>query len=152
MSRGSTSSRHRETQFLRTAIELEVARLLVAADNSRAVLQARRIHTDQVRAQEDGDVEKFMSLDRQFHFVLCQAAGRPNLWDLVLSRSGQIDRLRNLDLPSPGKIDRVLDEHASIISAIESRDADAAVAALRRHLSGTLSNVDQIILCHPDYF
>lgn len=142
----------RETQFLRTAIELEVAHTLIAADSARAVLRARRILTDQIRAREDDDLEQFTHLDRQFHFVLCEVAGQPVLWDLVLSRSGHIDRLRNLDLPNPGKTNRVLEEHEAIVAALESGNEAAATAAVRKHLSGTLSNVETIMHAYPDYF
>jgi DNA-binding GntR family transcriptional regulator len=50
-----------------------------------------------------GDFEKFMSADNDFHQQLYAATGNQGLWDLVRSRSGHIDRLRRLHLPSPGK-------------------------------------------------
>src|SRR5690606_672049 len=101
----------RETQFLRVAVELEVVRALVSADSRQALLAARRILTDQVRARDDGEMDRFSRLDRQFHFLLCKAAGYPRLWALIEARSGHIDRLRGLDLPNPGKVSRVLEEH-----------------------------------------
>ena len=43
-------------------------------------------------------------------------------------------------------------DHEAIVDAIERGDPDAATAALRKHLSGTLSIIDQIKERHPDYF
>jgi DNA-binding GntR family transcriptional regulator len=57
-----------------------------------------------------------------------------------------------LNLPLPGKIEAVIRDHEAIIVAIEKRNPDGAAAALRKHLSGTLSIIDQIRERHPDYF
>jgi DNA-binding GntR family transcriptional regulator len=54
--------------------------------------------------------------------------------------------------PLPGKIEAVIQDHEAIIDAIARKDADAAAAALRHHLSGTLSIVDQMRGQYPDYF
>jgi DNA-binding GntR family transcriptional regulator len=43
-------------------------------------------------------------------------------------------------------------EHEAIIAAIDSRDAEAAAAAMRRHLNGILSDLPQIEASHPDLF
>lgn len=40
---------------------------------------------------------------------------------------------------------------ATIVRAIEAQDPAAAQAALRKHLSGTLSAVNEICRQHPDY-
>jgi len=79
------------------------------------------------------------------------AANVPNLWQTVRSQSGHIDRLRRLDLPSPGKMARVLGDHTELVDAIEGGNGSAAQAVLRRHLSGTLQNIDDIRKRHPRY-
>ena len=43
-------------------------------------------------------------------------------------------------------------DHEAIVDAIERGNPDDAAAALRKHLSGTLSIIDQIREQHPDYF
>ena len=73
------------------------------------------------------------------------------LWALIRSRSGHLDRLRRLHLPVPGKAQSILDDHARILDAIAAGDADAAQETLRRHLSGTLAQVDEIRAKFPDY-
>ena len=61
------------------------------------------------------------------------------------------DRLRRLDLPSPGKAERVVRDHHAIVAALAARDPDAAQAAMRTHLSGTLGRIADIRVRHPDY-
>lgn len=142
----------RETQFLRLSIELEVMRRLSAEGGKEAVSSARKVFALQQAALEAGEIERFSRLDRFFHEALCQAVGVANLWQLVTARSGHIDRLRNLNLPEPGKPANILYYHQRILEAIEAGDPAAAQTAVREHLSGTLGAADQIMARYPEYF
>jgi DNA-binding GntR family transcriptional regulator len=142
----------RETQFLRLSLELEVTRRLAQKKDPSATAAARRILGLQKEALADGDLGLFANLDRRFHASLCEAGGVGGLWALVASRSGHIDRLRNLNLPDPGKPANILHYHGLILDTIESGDTAAAETAVRDHLSGTLDAVDQIVARHPEYF
>ena len=143
----------RETQFLRMSLELEVVRALATEAGQPAVGQAMRI----VRQQEtaltvDGDLARFGQLDRQFHQMLFDAAGVPDLWQVVQSRSGHIDRLRRLNLMDPGKAATILAAHTEILDRMKALDVAGAQDAVRRHLSGTLAKVDDIRRAHAHYF
>ena len=143
----------RETQFLRMSLELEVVRALATEAGQPAVGQAMRI----VRQQEtaltvDGDLARFGQLDRQFHQMLFEAAGVPDLWQVVQSRSGHIDRLRRLNLMDPGKAATILAAHTEILDHMKALDVAGAQDAVRRHLSGTLAKVDDIRRAHAHYF
>ena len=73
------------------------------------------------------------------------------LWELEQRYSGHVDRLRRLHLPETGKADRILRDHQRIVEAIAQCDAASAQDALREHLSGTLSQIDEICERYPDY-
>jgi GntR family transcriptional regulator, rspAB operon transcriptional repressor len=140
----------RQAHFLRLAIELEAVRRLAEHRGDALLADLRRIVAEQ-RRLKPGDTEGFAAADRAFHRALYEAAGVPDLWQLVRRHSGHIDRLRLLNLPLPGKMGAIVRDHEAIVAAIARRDADAAATALRRHLSGTLSIIDQIRRQHPDY-
>ncbi|HEY4201979.1 MAG TPA: GntR family transcriptional regulator [Devosiaceae bacterium] len=142
----------RETQFLRIAIELEVVHRLATDPDKRGIVAARRLVEDETQSIADGDLQLFSRLDGRFHATLYRAAGHVALWDLVVSRSGHIDRLRKLDLPSPGKMNAIVTDHQAILAAIEASDPVTAEAEVRKHLSGTLRSVDRIAAGHPGYF
>lgn len=142
----------KQTQFLRTAIELEVARALALASDKTAIAPARLLLGQQREALARGDLAAFIQLDRQFHASLARAAGHAGLWELIRHRSGHLDRLRQLHLPSPGKGQAIMADHQAILAAIDSGDEAAARAAVRKHLSGTLQAIDQIVDKHPDFF
>jgi GntR family transcriptional regulator, rspAB operon transcriptional repressor len=143
----------RQTQFLRTSIELEVMRALCLNPDKRRLAKAQQILSQQKLALiEQGNLPSFSLLDRRFHKTLFTTVGYPELWELIVRRSGHIDRLRNLNLPDPGKAPDILAGHEEIMEALISSDVAEAERALREHLSGTLNAVEQIRERYPHYF
>ncbi|SAK45572.1 GntR family transcriptional regulator [Caballeronia hypogeia] len=140
-----------QAHFLRRSIELEVVRTLAQTRKASLVARLRATIAEQMECMEPQDVEQFALLDHAFHRQMYEAAGVPQLWDLVRRLSGHIDRLRRLHLPVEGKTSAVVRDHTEIVDAIEKSDVEAADAALRKHLSGTLSQVDQIRTRHPTF-
>jgi len=140
-----------QAHFLRRAIECEIARVL--AGQADATLLARlRAQIDLQSALMGPDsYREFIEADRGFHRLMYEAAGVPELFELVRRRSGHVDRLRLLHLPSAGKERNIIRDHRRIVEAIAGGDPIAAQAAVREHLSGTLAQVDTIRRSHPDY-
>ncbi len=93
----------------------------------------------------------FDGLDKDFHRILFERVGILGLWATVRRQSVHLDRLRMLNLPMPGKQQQVITDHHAIVDAVQSGDVEQAVAALRKHLSGTLSIIDLICEKYPDY-
>ena len=85
-----------------------------------------------------------MAADNEFHAQLYEAADKQDIGALVRSRSGHIDRLRRLHLPSPGKAQDIIRHHKLIAKSIAAGEPDEAQRHLRKHLSGTLSELAQI--------
>ncbi|WP_233192997.1 GntR family transcriptional regulator [Acidimangrovimonas sediminis] len=142
----------RETQFLRLGLELEVCRSLARRGDAGALAEARNISALQKVALEQNDLSRFSRLDWEFHHALYAAAGYPQLWDMISARSGHIDRLRQLNLPDPGKPAAVLDYHERILERIAAGDDAGCERAVREHLSGTLGAVEDIRDRHPEFF
>lgn len=143
--------RAQQAHFLRQALELEIVRLLAQSSDRALVIRLDHVIALQQEFARAGDFEGFIAGDNDFHAQLYAAAGKQELWTLVRSRSGHIDRLRRLHLPSPGKAQNIVRHHRLITRAIESGDAEAAQQALRTHLSGTLSELAKIRARHPEY-
>ncbi|HEU0231506.1 MAG TPA: GntR family transcriptional regulator [Burkholderiaceae bacterium] len=141
-----------ETHFLRRAIELEIVRELALHGAPSLIATLRDLVATQVRLRDRQDYDGFVVADREFHRSLYAAVGKEELWRLVCSRSGHIDRLRRLHLPAGDKMARIVDDHGRILEAITGRDPGAAQDRLRQHLSGTLENMDRIRDEHPQYF
>ncbi|WP_233857287.1 GntR family transcriptional regulator [Paraburkholderia sp. HD33-4] len=140
-----------QAHFLRRSIELEVVRALAEQRDAALIAQLRVTIARQTELLDLKNYEQFSLLDQAFHRQMYEAAGVPQLWDLVRRLSGHIDRLRRLNLPVEGKTMAVVRDHTEIVDAIDNGDVAAAQAALRKHLSGTLSQIDQIRTSHPTF-
>lgn len=143
-----------QAHFLRRSLELEIVRELAVGDAGRLarLVPALREHVaSQVRAVAALDYAAFTLADREFHRQMYDATGMGELFQLIRQRSGHVDRLRRLNLPAKGKMQAVVRDHRAIVDAIEARQPDAAQAALRQHLAGTLSFVDEVRRRHPDW-
>ena len=140
-----------QAHFLRQAVELEIVRALAIQHDKTLAAELHATIARQQQYAKDGDFEKFMAADNEFHSQLYAAADKQDIWALVRSRSGHIDRLRRMHLPSPGKAQDIVRHHRLIVKAIEAGEPDGAQRHLRTHLSGTLSELARIRSRYPEY-
>ena len=141
----------RQAHFLRRSLELEIVHELAGRADA-ALIDRLQAHIDVQHANLGPErYQRFIAADQAFHREMHEAAGVAHLWELEQRYSGHVDRLRRLHLPEAGKAERVLGDHQRIVDAIAAQDVAGAQAALRAHLSGTLSQVDEICRRYPDY-
>ena len=141
-----------EAHFLRTALECEVARNLALKPDPDLITRARSIiRMQEVVAQDPSQVTMFQELDEVFHNTLFSSLGRGPLHQLIRERSGHLERARRLH-NAQGRVTSIVAGHLAVIEAIGRGEPDAAVSAMREHLGGTISQVEQLRSQHPDYF
>jgi DNA-binding GntR family transcriptional regulator len=140
-----------QAHFLRQAVELEIVRGLALRHDEAFVADLNATIARQQQFAKAGDFESFMTADNEFHAQLYAATDKQDIWSLVRSRSGHIDRLRRMHLPSPGKAQDIVRHHRLIAKAIGAGEPDEAQKHLRTHLSGTLSELAQIRARYPEY-
>jgi DNA-binding GntR family transcriptional regulator len=143
-----------EAHFLRRAIEVEILKSLceLPAPDHSALTARLQFHLGvQESALKPLDVQRLVAADMAFHKEMYETAQVSSLWGLVRKQSGHVDRLRHLNLPAKGKAQAIVQDHQDIFEALVRRDAAAAEAALRRHLAGTLSFVDDMKKRFPDW-
>lgn len=125
---------------LRMAFDIEAASL-AARRRTPAQLQQLRIALDRMAAAvRDG--ANGAEADVGFHRAIAEATGNPHYAALMnyliqfLRKGVRISRERTLKRPGLGE--KVQLEHEAIFRAIQARDPDAAAAAARRHVRGTM--------------
>lgn len=106
----------------------------------------------QREAAKADDRNAFHAADEAFHAAIAEAAGYPGIWQLVNQVKVQVDRIRHLTLPEGGRMLRVTKEHAAVLTAMEKRDAERAIAAMRSHLDGLDQSLPEIRRRNPDLF
>jgi DNA-binding GntR family transcriptional regulator len=149
--RGIDLDSARQAHFVRLSLELELVHTLAQAPNPDLAKSLLGLVAQQRASLEAGDLESFSATDQGFHKKMYAAAQMPDLWAIVRNLSGNLDRLRRLHLPLNNKAQSILEQHGEIARAIGAGDAAAAQAAIRSHLSGTLSELDALRDKYPEY-
>lgn len=142
-----------EEHFLRVAVESEVVRRLAESADPKTIVSLRGYLRLQEALVEDVEQSAlFRQLDNAFHDALFEGVNQAGLHRHIVSRSGHLERVRTLDLPRVEKMRAVYEGHKQIVEAIEERDAIAAPAAMRVHLSGTIERLLRLREEHKQYF
>ena len=141
-----------EGAFLRRAIEVACVREITPTANATLIEDLQRNMRYQHAAIDAGDSNGFYVLDLAFHRALLDRLGFVRTIAAVDASRAQLERVRRLVLPKPGRIAATGKEHDAIVGAIERRDADAAAEAMRTHLASTMAEVEDFAHRHPEYF
>jgi GntR family transcriptional regulator, rspAB operon transcriptional repressor len=141
-----------EAIVVRKALEQVTARSAAMQARRSEVTSLRAILERQREADAAGDRSAFHNADEAFHAAIATAGGYPGIWSLVQGVKTQIDRYRLLTLPQPGRMARVIREHAAVVAAIEDHDVERAAAAMEAHLDGLRISMEDIRRMNPDFF
>lgn len=140
----------RQAHFFRLSVELEMVWVLAQQPNPGLGQALLELVARQRACLEAGDLDNFTRIDMDFHKRMYLAAELPDLWDMVRSCSGNLDRLRRLHLPLSRKAQSILQQHGRIARAITQGDAAGAQKVVRDHLSGTLQALEVLRARFPD--
>lgn len=142
-----------ETHFLRLAVECEIVRRLAEDPRPQTLARARALLAMQAALLGDvAQMDLFIDLDRSFHRTLFEGLGLERIHALVARRQGHLARCQRLELPMEGKMTTIVGHHEAILDALDAADPDAAQAAMRAHLSGTIQRLAVLRDAHPAYF
>jgi GntR family transcriptional regulator, rspAB operon transcriptional repressor len=142
----------REGIFLREAIELAAMDAIAPVMTEDQLVQLRRNLRVQEALVEDKDHAGFYKLDGEMHEMILSFTGFRKLSHVADTAWVHVNRARQLVLPIPGRIAVTLGEHKAIIAALEARDAQAARAAMRRHLGQLATFLEPLEQEHPELF
>lgn len=139
-------------RFVRTAVEVEVARLACerydgSYDDDFAANLAR-----QKQAMKLAKFDEFHLLDYDFHLLLCVAADCEFAHKTIVDNKSHVDRLCALSLSSKEHFRTVYDDHLEIFQALKAQDSIRLTTRLRAHLTRLDSTIDKVRDAHGDYF
>ena len=133
-----------EAIMVRKALENVTVRL-AAKDATDAQIKRLRANLDEQKAfVRRDDRFGFHITDQNFHGIIADAAGHPNIWRLAMQVKVQVDRYCMLTLPAPGRMKFLIGEHTEILDAIVAHDEARASAAITGHLDWLSNSVRDI--------
>ncbi len=86
---------------------------------------------------KDGNIDKIVETDIEFHELLYKAARNNRLVGIISNLREQLTRFRTLSMSHPGRLEATLDEHRVIVEAIAQGDVKAAQQAAERHMENS---------------
>jgi GntR family transcriptional regulator, rspAB operon transcriptional repressor len=124
---------------LRQAIEGFVVERLARDLPEGAIAELRDAIARQKKVVED--TRAFLEIDESFHLRMAELAGLRRAHQMLTILRGEMWLAAIEALATPGRSRVVLDEHASIVDALEAGDARAARRAMTSHLKVTAAVV-----------
>jgi len=118
----------------RMVLEGLAARHAAARATPEDVAGLRAILVDMRARLDAGDLLGVSDRNAVLHARLLAIAGHATVDRLVAGLRGQLVRFQYRTILVPGRSERSFAEHTAIVDAVAAGDADAAEAAMRRHL------------------
>jgi len=85
--------------------------------------------------------EEWMNLDRAFHHQISAASRNPVLYDLITMLHDRSLRFWFVSLNNDLQLRRIHQEYGDVLEALERRDRDGAIAALRTHIESLRQHI-----------
>jgi GntR family transcriptional regulator, rspAB operon transcriptional repressor len=144
--------RMKAARFVREAVEIAVARRACIEFDRAARNEIEDLLDLQKRVADRGDRDGFTPVDEAFHQALARGCGMPSVWDALADIKSHMDRVCHLTIPDADSMQPLVDQHRAIVTAIDAKDADAAEAAMRYHLTEILRAMPRAEAANPDLF
>lgn len=126
---------------VRLVTECYCARLAADRADDSELQQLHEIVKASEKVTEKRDVKQMMLFDREFHDALARAANNTILADVLRNLHDRSLRFWFISLRDPDHHLDILAQHLAIVKALESRQPDAAEAAMRDHILAFQRNV-----------
>lgn len=127
-----------EIYRIRTLLEAQAAALAAERSTSKELTKFRELHEQMLEAAKSDDFERYYLLNIDFHRAIHVAAHSPRLAAIIEQVMKESLLLRSRGLVDNENLYRSSQEHAQMISALESRDAELASLFMTRHIAGGL--------------
>lgn len=128
---------------VRLLTECYCARLAADRADDSELQQLQDIVESSEKVADKRNIEQMMLIDRAFHDTLAHAAKNAVLADVLRNLHERSLRFWFISLRDPDHHHSVLAQHRAIVKALQSRQTDAAEAAMRDHILAFQRNVTQ---------
>ena len=133
--RGFSLERIAHTRFVRLAVELEVLNQACKVWNSAKSNALQNTLDEQQDAVRQKQLEKFHTLDNQFHQQICELSDCHSAIEVITDSRQKLDRLCALSLSREKEAATLIEDHMQLARALEHKsivDATCIAAGGRR--------------------
>lgn len=141
-----------KSRFVRASIEKEVLRRAAIECDAKGAVQLDDALAAQDKAVQARDVERFGTLDYEFHKTICDIAQVDFAFEVIMTEKSKVDRLCLLGLSKEQRLPDLMADHLRIADAIKAHNADLAVELGMFHLSRLDETIERITETNANYF
>ncbi|MCU4181177.1 GntR family transcriptional regulator [Bosea sp. BH3] len=141
-----------EARFVREAVEVAIVRQACQAFSAQSRMRIADLLDMQEKAAARGDHSTFQHYDELFHIELTEGVGMPLAWEAIRDIKAHMDRVCQLTLPGADAMLPLVEQHRSIMDAIDASDRARAEVAMRHHLTEILRALPKTEASFPDLF
>jgi len=127
------------------AFESLAGELACAQISDAQIKELKRVHEKMLTRYQASDMPGYFKHNQRIHELIMEAAGNRTLITMYNSLAVRVRQARYLANMSAERWKQAVDEHESIIQALEARDGKALSAILKKHLENKFAAVRQWI-------
>jgi GntR family transcriptional repressor for pyruvate dehydrogenase complex len=135
----------RDFTEVREVLEPLAARMAVERGTEAECKALRKIHEDFVAAAEENNVSALAALDEKFHTQIMTMAHNSLLSSISELLNSKLKEYRVRSISVKDSSQNTVREHNKILAGIGKRDAPAAAAAMKGHLSMTMKDMKKVV-------
>jgi DNA-binding GntR family transcriptional regulator len=141
-----------EARFMREHLERAVIRLACAHFPAEQMSALEQNLTLQQQCLKEPDDRRMFQLDEEFHSTLFAGCNKSKTWTVIEQMSVHLNRSRMLRLSSDHHWDHLIEQHRSMVRAIQQQDADQAERLAQEHLHLTVTDLTMLRDTYASYF
>lgn len=143
----------RNALLIRLSIEKEILyRFMQKEDKSDIITKMKENMKQQEKFYHENEyLIEFKELDEEFHNYIIMSVENNAILPLINDHLLHISRWRNVYIKSGYKLSKLIDEHKSILEAIEANDTERALRCMNNHID-TVSGIASLDPEYLSYF
>nr|WP_313964157.1 GntR family transcriptional regulator [uncultured Peptostreptococcus sp.] len=143
----------RNALLIRLSIEKEILyRFMQKEDKSDTITKMKENMRQQEKFYHENEyLMEFKELDEEFHNYIIMSVENNAILPLINDHLLHISRWRNVYIKSGYKLSKLIDEHKSILEAIEANDTERALRCMTNHID-TVSGIASLDPEYISYF
>lgn len=86
------------------------------------------------------------------HALIYEGCGKSHIWNIIENSNLDYLRVRVLNTRMYVELETLLQQHRSIVKAIEGHDIEKGVTIMTDHINKVNGDVERLKVAYPDYF
>jgi DNA-binding GntR family transcriptional regulator len=121
---------------LRATLEVLLARSSLPNITNAAIADLTRLHDELRSAAERGQADTVFGMNLRFHHQIYRYSDNPEAKSVYDRYANLLRSLRGRYGFGAGRVERMIDEHGQILTALRAQDAAGLETVVRRHVLG----------------